>query len=135
MADFQGQSLIYFKDGRIYQASNDGMELLGHFLLSQVGFDRTHFFIKWLGAPQDDTITSGPYMLEKTGDDVTIDHLDNDRVMPFTTNKKRMIEIIKQWGALCGSEAHSACKVGGYDVSLVRSGDGNEFTFHTLKVH
>lgn len=134
MKNVNGQSLIYFKDGRIYQATNDGMELLGHFLLSQVGSDRTSFFSKWLQENSDDSLTSGPYMVEKIGENVFIDHLENDRVVPFETNKKRLLEIIKQWGALCGSEAHSACKVGGHDVSLVRSVD-NQFTFHTLKVH
>lgn len=134
-AEHQGGSSIYFKDSRVIHANNDGMELLGHFLLSQVGADRTHFFIKWLVDSEDDAINSGPYFIEKFGDEVTIDHLENERVMPFMTSKKNMIDILQHWRGVCSSDELSVCGVGGQDVTLTRSEDGKSFVFHIHKVH
>src|SRR5262245_55913924 len=86
------ESSIYFKDSRVMHAPNDGMEALGHFLLSQVGADRTHFFVKWLVDSENESINSGPYLIAKIDDEVVIDHVENDRVVPFATSKKNMID-------------------------------------------
>jgi len=130
-----GSSSIYFKDGRVIHANNDGMELLGHFLLSQVGANRTHFFTKWLIDSEDEAITSGPYFIEKMGDQVSIDHLQNERAMPFITSRKNLMDILKHWYGFCKSDQHSVCKVGGYDVTLSRSVDGDGFVFHSHDTH
>lgn len=128
-------SSVYFKNSKVSHASNDGMELLGHFLLSQVGADRAGFFEKWLQEKVDDAINSGPYFIEKVGDEVYLDHLENDSVVPFQTSKENMREIIKHWHGWCSSDSISACGVGGADVSISRSPNGESFEFHMHKVH
>lgn len=129
------ESAVYFHDSRVAHASNDGMEVLGHFLLSQVGADRSSFFTKWLQEKVDDTLTCGSYFVEKIGDDVYIDHLENDWVVPFQTTKKNMLEIIKHWHGWCASTTSSACGIGGYDVSISRSVNGDSFEFNTHNIH
>ena len=84
-------SAVYFKDSRVVHASNDGMELLGHFLLSQVGADRVHFFEKWLKERPDDNINSGPYFLEKVGDKVYLDHMENERESAIQQVKRKCL--------------------------------------------
>lgn len=126
-------SAVYFKDCSVMHATNDGMEILGHFLLSQVGNQRSAFFIKWLNEPQDDSLTSGAYFVEKSGNEVLIDHLENDRVVAFQTSRSNLIDIIKHWEGVCKNEAYSACKVGGYEVSICRETNGHSeiFAFNT----
>jgi len=128
-------SSVVIRDARVAHASNDGMQILGHFLLSQVGADRVAFFTKWLKEPQDDSLTSSSYFIEKIGDVVYVDHLELEDVVLFETTRKNMIDIINHWHGWCASDAHSACKVGGYDVSIERSENGESFEFHTHGTH
>lgn len=128
-------SSVVIRDARVAHASNDGMQILGHFLLSQVGAERAAFFIKWLKEPMDDSLTTGSYFIEKIGDTVYMDHLELEDVAPFETTRKNMIDIINHWHGWCSSEAHSACKIGGYDVIIERSVEGDNFEFRTSGVH
>jgi hypothetical protein len=126
-------SSVVIKDSLVVQSSNDGMQVLGHFLLSQVGADRTAFFIKWIKELMDDSLTSGPYFLEKKGDVVRIEHLELEDVVPFETSRKNMIDIIHHWQGWCSSNASSACSLGGYSVSIERSLDRSSFDFRSHK--
>jgi hypothetical protein len=128
-------SNVYFKDSRVIRATNDGMQLLGQFLLSQVGIDKADFYEKWLQEKVDDAINAGPYFIEKVGNDFYLDHLENDNVAPFQTTKENMREIIKHWHGWCSSDSVSACSIGGDDVSISRSPDGHNFEFNEHKIH
>ena len=128
-------SSIYFKDNKVIQAHNDGMEVLGHLLVDEVGKDKAHRFSLWLIDSEDDVMSSGPYFLEKSGDEVSIDHLENERMMPFLSSKKNMIDLLKQWHELCNDAADSVCAIGGGDVTLSKSPDGKGFVFHKHQVH
>lgn len=126
-------SLVYFKDSKVVNASNDGMELLGNFLLTQVGTDKASFFTRWLSEKVNDAITSGHYFVEKMGDQVRIDHLQNNNMSSFESSKANVTAIIKQWNLWCRSDGVSACSFGGKDVSISRSLDGDSFDFYVDK--
>ncbi|MDR3550900.1 MAG: hypothetical protein P4L31_05765 [Candidatus Babeliales bacterium] len=128
-------SSIYFKDNKVLQANNDGMELLGHFLVDEVGKDKARQFSVWLIDSEDDVMSAGPYFLEKIGDEVSIDHLENERMMPFLSSKKSLLDVLKQWHELCNGDADSVCTIGGGDVTLSKSADGQGFVFHKHQVH
>lgn len=128
-------SSIYFKDNKVLQAHNDGMELLGHFLVDEVGKDKARRFSLWLIDSENDVLSAGPYFLEKIGDQVSIDHLENERMMPFMASKTSVLDVLKQWHELCNADADSVCAVGGGDVTLSKSADGQMFIFHKHQIH
>lgn len=128
-------SSIYFKDNKVLQAHNDGMQTLGNFLVDEVGTDKARQFSLWLIDGEDDAMSSGPYFLEKIGNDVSIDHLEQERMMPFVATKKDMLDVLRQWSGLCTSEGDSMCVMGGGDVTLTRSPDGKGYVFHKHQIH
>lgn len=123
-------SFVHFKDGRILNSSNDGMELLGHFLLTQVGA-KTDFFRNWLKDPREQAISSGPYFVYEKNDLIYLEHLENSKIVPFATNKDQFLDIITRWESLCKDDTYSVCGVGGYDLIIRRSLDGQRFNFET----
>jgi hypothetical protein len=125
------KSFVHFKDGRIKNGTNDGMKLLGEFLLEQVG-TKTAFFTHWLAEKTNDVISASSYMLEKKGDIVTLSHLNASATAPFQTTRQEFTSVLEHWRGLCKSETHSVCKVGGYEVILERNCDTDKCTFHTL---
>jgi hypothetical protein len=126
------KSLVHFKDGKIVYATNDGMELLGHFLFAQVGA-KADFFKKWLQDPSEGAISSGPYFVYVKDDMVVLEHLENSKIEPFATTAQKFLEIISTWESLCKSDSYSICGAGGYEVILHRSLDGHSFHFETKK--
>jgi hypothetical protein len=130
-----GPSSVYFKDSRVTHASNDGMELLGHFLLSQVGADRSTFFINWLRERPDDAITSGSYFIEKVRDNVILEHLENERIIAFETTREKMMDILHHWHGVCANDTLSACGIGGIDVSISRTLGGLGEDFFVFNTH
>ena len=123
-------SFVHFQNGQIRAASNDGMEILGHFLLTQVGA-KADFFVEFLQDPSDREISAGPYLISTIGDNVTISHLEHDYIMGFETSRKNLLDILRRWEGFCSNPASSACNTHGFDVRLLRSVDGNWFTFET----
>lgn len=124
------KSFVHFKDGKVKNGTNDGMKLLGQFLLEQVG-GHTNFFNEWLSEQQNETISASSFMLEKKGDGVILSHLNAGATAPFETTREIFTAIINRWKSLCNSDAHGVCKVGGYDVILKRDIDTNECIFDT----
>lgn len=123
-------SFVHFQNGQIRNATNDGMEILGHFLLSQVGA-KADFFIEFLDDIRNRELSAGPYYLSTVGATVTMSHLENEWLMPFETSRKNMHEILRRWEGFCGNQASSACGTRGFDVRLLRGVDGDYFTFET----
>ncbi|MGA9530616.1 MAG: hypothetical protein WBQ73_01875 [Candidatus Babeliales bacterium] len=126
------QSFVHFKNGRVVKGTNNGMELLGHFLVSQVG-GKPDFFLEWLKHPEEGEISSGSYVLLKKSNFIELDHLERRMAVPFEISKEQFLHILTSWKGLCNSAAHSVCHPGGYEVMLYRSSDGTRFTFHTCK--
>lgn len=123
-------SFVHFKDDEIRHASNDGMEILGHFLRSQVRA-QADFFLELIKDPSHREVAAGPYFLETNDDSVSMMHLENEWLFPFETSRDNFQEILKKWEGFCGNPASSACNVGGTDLYLIRSVDGDYFTFET----
>lgn len=123
-------SFVHFKDGRIVNSSNDGMELLGHFLLTQIG-PKTDFFKIWLKDSRERAISSGPYFVYERDDLVYLEHLENGKIVPFATTKEQFLDIVTRWESLCKDDAYSVCGIGGYDLIIRRSLDGQRFNFET----
>lgn len=126
-------SFIHFLGGEIRHASNDGMELLGHFLLTQVGA-KGDFFLEMLREGGDREVAAGPYFVQTIGDKVRIDHLELESVFPFETSRKNMLEIVEKWVGYCGNPAFSVCDATGLDLMLKRSVDDDHFAFETNKI-
>lgn len=131
------KSFVHFKDGAVKNGTNDGMKLLGYFLLEQVGA-KISFFEDWLSPRhvtalpiEDNIISSKSYLLEKKDDDVILSHLSSEHLTPFQTSAEQFMLILAEWQGLCKSHAHSACKVGGHDVILFRDLDNDTFSFKT----
>ncbi len=123
-------SFVHFQNGQIRAASNDGMEILGHFLLTQVGA-KADFFVELLKDQRDRELSAGPYFVQTIGDAVNISHLENELIMPFETSRANMLDILHRWEGFCGNQASSACNPHGFDVRLIRGVDDDWFTFET----
>jgi hypothetical protein len=123
-------SFVHFHNGQIRAASNDGMELLGHFLLAQIGTE-PKFFIELAEDTQDRATATGPYFVETLDDVFTITHLENERVQPFETSKANMIDILKRWEGFCKNPASGACTPLGQDLIIIKSQDEQSFYFDT----
>lgn len=123
-------SYLHVKNSTIRNASNDGMELLGNFLLTKVGTE-AHFFIQFLDDKEDGAIASGAYFLEKLKDEVYLENLENSKLMPFETTRAKFIDILKRWQSACKSPASSACNTQGSDLIIIRSLNGLDFSFDT----
>ncbi len=122
------KSYVHFKNGLIDSASNDGMEILGYFLISQVGAD-TPFFTKWLKDGRDNSISSSSYFVEKKGNEVYVSNLNEEKFVPFQTTRKKMIDIMHEWSRLCSKDTNSVCGLRGISIVITRSDDGTEFEF------
>ncbi|MFI5332953.1 MAG: hypothetical protein ACHQVS_02515 [Candidatus Babeliales bacterium] len=123
-------SFIHIKNAQVRNASNDGMELLGHFLLGKVGVD-AHFFIMFFEDAENGAIASGAYFLEKLDDMVYLEHLESSKLMPFETTRRNFIDILKRWQSACKSPTSSACNAQGSDLIIIRSLNGRDFSFDT----
>lgn len=123
-------SFIHIKNGQVRNASNDGMELLGHFLLSKVGTD-AHFFVTFFEDKENGAIASGAYFLEKLDDIISLEHLENSKLFPFETTRRNFIDILRRWQSACKSPASSACNPQGSDLIIIRSLNGLDFSFDT----
>ena len=124
----KSKSYVHFKHGVIDSASNDGMEILGHFLMSQVGAD-TPFFKKWLKDPRDNSISSSSYFIEKKGPDVYVSNLNEEKFVPFKITRGKMIHLLDEWSRLCSKETNSVCGPAGISIVISRSDDGLDFEF------
>lgn len=128
----KSDSFIYFQEGSVRHGTNDGMELLGHFLRSQAESD---FFIEMVeDENQDRDVAAGPYFVETLGDMVYIEHLEHEDIVSFETTRKNMLEILKKWKGFCGNPVYGACHPLGKDIKLLRetdSEDNDTFTFET----
>lgn len=123
-------SFLHVKNGQVRNASNDGMELLGHFLLGKVGTD-AHFFITFIEDAEDGAIASGAYFIEKRDDSVSLEHLENSKLLPFETTRYNFIDILKRWQSACKSSTSSACNTQRSDLIIIRSLNGRDFSFDT----
>lgn len=123
-------SFVHFKNDEIRHASNDGMEILGHFLRSQVRA-QADYFLELVKNPGDIDVASGPYFIETQGDSVSLIHLENEWLFPFETTRKNFEMILKKWEGFCKDASSSACNIKGSDLFLIRSIDGDSFTFET----
>ena len=131
-------SFVHIKNGAIKSSSNDGMKLLGHFLLNQVG-ERTTFLEKWLEEKssidlplEQDTISIHSFLLEKSNGDIVLSNLSTEHLAHFETSHEEFLQILKQWKSVCKSSAYSICKEGGHDLVIVRNLDEDTFSFKTL---
>ena len=128
MAIIKKGSYVQFGRGTVVQASNDGMKLLGYFLISQVGAD-THFFNKWLTDSRNASISSSSYYLEKKDDRVYLSHLNDAHLSPFEATREQFFDIMKYWLDLCASDVNSVCGLEGIPLTLHRSDDRMIFRF------
>lgn len=123
-------SFLHIKNSQVRNASNDGMELLGHFLLGKVGTD-AHFFITFLEDKENGAIASGAYYIEKRDDTVYLENLESAKLVSFETSRANFITILKRWQSACRSATSSACNTHGSDLFIIRSLNGLDFSFDT----
>lgn len=127
----QYKSFVYIKEGQVQEASNDGMQVLGHFLTTQVSKD-VSFFEQWLSDARDAAISSHSYYVEKNGDTFTISSLEDKYIVPFETTRGQFMDLIKQWESMCCRDRNSVCGPDGISAQIVRYDDG-KIVFNTLK--
>jgi hypothetical protein len=123
-------SFLHIKNSQVRNASNDGMELLGNFLLGKVGAD-AHFFITFLEDKENGAIASGAYYIEKRDDMVYLENLENSKLFSFETTRHNFITILKRWQSACRSATSSVCSTSGSDLIIIRSLNGLDFSFDT----
>lgn len=138
------ESFVHIHDSRVVNATKDGMELLGHFLVTQVG-TKADFFIKWTKEDADGDISAGSYFLIKrigrnpvpriaAPETIEIEHLNDESIPSFITSRKNFLEILQKWQGVCKSDdSHSACNAGSMGIKIIRSMNGETFTFETQK--
>jgi hypothetical protein len=131
-------SFVLIKNGAIKNSSNDGMKLLGYFLINQVG-ERTAFLEKWLEQRtvtdlplEKDTISIHSFLLEKSNGDIVLSNLSTEHLAPFETTHKKFLQILKDWKSICKSDAYSACQNGNHDLLIIRDLDEDTFSFKTV---
>ncbi len=117
-------SYVHFKHGGIVHATNDGMSVLGHFLLNEVGA-KPIFFIKFFEDKRNESISAGPYNVQTEGDEIVIEHMEQEEFIPFTSTRDRLVPVVKQWSSLCGSDTHAICNSDGREVYMIRLADGS----------
>ena len=117
-------SYVHFKRGGIVHATNDGMSVLGHFLLNEVG-TKPNFFNKFLEDKRDESISAGPYNVQTKGDEVIIEHMEQEEFIPFTSTRDRLVPVVKRWSSLCASDTHAVCNSEGREVYMIRLQDGS----------
>ncbi len=113
-----GQSFARIKGGTVDRASDDGMKLLGYFLLECVG-QNIGSLDKWLQQGDEDQVCAKVYSIQRDGGTILLEHLDVPRMATLKTTKEAFHDILAQW--------HNVGKRGFKQLLIRRSKDTFDF--------